>query len=439
MDGETVQAWFIAALRKVLQNLYDPHELRASPLVQVFDVRGDPASGLRGLILDAIQTLQPGGDVPPHAQAWRIYQIVTYRYLEQSSQAVVASNLGLSIRQLRRQERVAESVLADILWNTDDLAARAAQAAAEALGATPESTATGDEPGEDREAELAWLQRSLPSEIVHPGAVIAHALRIIAPLARQLNVAITSDVQADLPPVVGQESLVRQALLSLLTSAAHAAAGGQVDITAAYLDDALCLAVCARPAPAGGATPAVVPAAGVEENLHMAQELVELTGGRLTVDEPAAGELMARLWLPPAEQAPVLAVDDNADTLKLYERYLSGSQYRLIGTPDPRQALPLAEQLDPAAILLDVMLPGMDGWELLGRLREHPLTAGVPVIVCTILPQEQLALALGAAAFIRKPVTREALLAVLDQWTAEASLPGEADSAGADSPVPGRS
>jgi len=124
--------------------------------------------------------------------------------------------------------------------------------------------------------------------------------------------------------------------------------------------------------------------------------------------------------LPPAEQAPVLAIDDNADTLKLYERYLSGSQYRLIGTPDPRQALSLAEQFDPAAILLDVMLPGMDGWELLGRLREHPLTAGVPVIVCTILPQEQLALALGAAAFIRKPVTREALLAVLDQWTPEA-------------------
>ncbi len=38
MDGEAVQAWFIAALRKVLQNLYDPHELRASPLVQVFDL-----------------------------------------------------------------------------------------------------------------------------------------------------------------------------------------------------------------------------------------------------------------------------------------------------------------------------------------------------------------------------------------------------------------
>jgi CheY-like chemotaxis protein len=62
------------------------------------------------------------------------------------------------------------------------------------------------------------------------------------------------------------------------------------------------------------------------------------------------------------------------------------------------------------------MLPGLDDWEMLGRLREHPQTHGVPVIICTILPQEQLALALGAAAFLRKPVRREQLLAKLDQW-----------------------
>ncbi len=176
----------------------------------------------------------------------------------------------------------------------------------------------------------------------------------------------------------------------------------------------------ARPAAVTGETPAGETTTGVAENLSMAQELVELAGGRLTLGEPSASGLLARLWLLPAEQMPVLAIDDNADTLKLYERYLSGSPVPADRHAGPAPGAPLAEQLDPAAILLDVMLPGMDGWELLGRLREHPLTAGVPVIVCTILPQEQLALALGAAAFIRKPVTREALLAVLDQWTPEA-------------------
>ncbi|OQA39922.1 MAG: Stage 0 sporulation protein A [Chloroflexi bacterium ADurb.Bin325] len=209
-----------------------------------------------------------------------------------------------------------------------------------------------------------------------------------------------------------------------------------MQIAAGYVDDALCLAVHVWPAATTGEANAAAEDADVEDNLHMAQELVGLMGGRLTLGEPDADGLLAQLWLSPAEQTPVLAVDDNADTLKLYERYLSGSQYHLIGTPDPRQALPLARQFDPAAILIDVMLPDMDGWELLGRLRENPLTADVPLIVCTILPQEQLALALGAAAFIRKPVTRETLLAALDRWTSEASLPSETSSA-TDSPAPG--
>jgi len=74
---------------------------------------------------------------------------------------------------------------------------------------------------------------------------------------------------------------------------------------------------------------------------------------------------------------------------------------------------------------LDVMLPGIDGWELLGQLREHPQTSCIPVVVCTILPQEPLALALGAAAFLRKPVSREALLSALDR-TADWSSKGSA-------------
>jgi CheY-like chemotaxis protein len=123
----------------------------------------------------------------------------------------------------------------------------------------------------------------------------------------------------------------------------------------------------------------------------------------------------ASITLPTAEQTPVLVIDDNDDTLRLLERYLTGSSYRFVGTSDPREGLRLAEQLDSAVIVLDIMTPKMDGWELLGRLREHPGTRGFPVIVCTILPQEQLAFTLGAAEFIHKPVTRGELLSALDR------------------------
>jgi len=77
--------------------------------------------------------------------------------------------------------------------------------------------------------------------------------------------------------------------------------------------------------------------------------------------------------------------------------------------------LPLAGEIRPAAIIVDIMLPGVDGWELLGRLRENPKLGSVPVIISTILPYEQLASALGAAEFLPKPVSRKVLLSALDR------------------------
>ena len=69
------------------------------------------------------------------------------------------------------------------------------------------------------------------------------------------------------------------------------------------------------------------------------------------------------------------------------------------------------------SILVDVMMPQMDGWEVLGQLRQHPLTNYIPIVVHTILAQEELALSLGASALLRKPVTRQNFLAVLDRLT----------------------
>jgi CheY-like chemotaxis protein len=66
-------------------------------------------------------------------------------------------------------------------------------------------------------------------------------------------------------------------------------------------------------------------------------------------------------------------------------------------------------------VLLDVMMPEVDGWELLGQLRQNPATSHLPVVVCTILPQEELARSLGANAFLQKPISRDDFLRVLDE------------------------
>jgi CheY-like chemotaxis protein len=98
----------------------------------------------------------------------------------------------------------------------------------------------------------------------------------------------------------------------------------------------------------------------------------------------------------------------------LFQRYASGTRYRVVGTRDAEAAPALAARLSPAAIVLDVMMPQLDGWEVLARLRQHPATASLPIVVCTILPQEELALSLGASGFIRKPVTQQMFLDALE-------------------------
>jgi CheY-like chemotaxis protein len=119
--------------------------------------------------------------------------------------------------------------------------------------------------------------------------------------------------------------------------------------------------------------------------------------------------------IPELEQLPVLVIEDNLDTLQLFRRYASGTRYRLITSADPEQALSLAEETHPRVILLDVMMPQVGGWKVLARLRQHPLTEDTPIVVCTILPQEELALALGASGYVRKPVTRQDFLTALDR------------------------
>jgi len=411
MTADSTNALFFRELRLALQHLYDPAELRRSPLLRVFGVDGeeDPPAALRQLLLKAIEALKPGPNVPPQANAWRLYHVLSNRYVEQFTQREVATDLGLSIRQLRRQENEAIGVLADYLAGRHGRQLRHISSMVAGGGDEP-SPEDGEAPS--REQELEWLKRSFPSEPVGVAEVVQEALRTVAPLAQAMGVRTGCALPEGLPHLAVQRTSMRQALLNILTAAVRSAPGGRVEVQAELCAQKVCIHI----QPAKG-RPAPALQGDDVESLKMAGELAALSGGSLEVrpGENGKSPFNARLVFPAVGQVEVLAIDDNVDTLQLFERYLSGSRYRLITLRDPQKALTLAEELAPQAIVLDVMLPGIDGWELLGRLREHPRTRGVPVIVCAILPQEQLALTLGAAAFLRKPVGRRALLEALDR------------------------
>ncbi|MGC9349522.1 MAG: response regulator [Anaerolineae bacterium] len=407
-DNDTFEA-FLTALRAALQHLYDPLTLRGTPLIALFDVEEgkNPIAELRQMLIDGIKALEPGSDVPVHSSAWRVYHILRYRYIEQSAQRTVANNMGLSVRQLRRQERDAEKALAGYLWNRYNLERRA-----EVLFGPPQPEGrNGSTRPPGRERELEWVRDSFPSEVNDISAMIESTLRTVRPLVQALDVEVILAIPEDLPMVTGQRMPLRQAFLSLLTAAVHVVPGGQVRVSAEQQQEGIIVRLEAEDGE--GASPAE---AG-DEHLQMARQCIDLFGGELIVDAPEEGDraFASALRLPVTEPMPVLMIDDNLDTLRLFQRYLSGTHYQFVGVHDPDEVLSLAESLLPQAIVLDVMLPGVDGWELLGRLREHPATRELPTIVCTVMPQEQLAMALGAAAYLRKPVSRETLLSELDQ------------------------
>jgi len=101
----------------------------------------------------------------------------------------------------------------------------------------------------------------------------------------------------------------------------------------------------------------------------------------------------------------VLAIDDDARLIDLYRRYLEPKGYTLHGLINPREAVAAARALRPQTILLDVMMPpDHDGWQVLAELKGHPDTRDIPVIICSILTEQEKARKLGAVDYLVKPI-----------------------------------
>ncbi|MGD8397631.1 MAG: response regulator, partial [Anaerolineae bacterium] len=113
----------------------------------------------------------------------------------------------------------------------------------------------------------------------------------------------------------------------------------------------------------------------------------------------------------------VLAVDDDRGVITLLKRYLEHEGYRVVGVVESPQAVDVARKLAPhlAAITLDIVMPRMDGWQVLQALRQEALTKDVPVILCSIVEGLEQGLEMGADLCLRKPVTRDEVLDALER------------------------
>lgn len=116
------------------------------------------------------------------------------------------------------------------------------------------------------------------------------------------------------------------------------------------------------------------------------------------------------------EGTPVLVVDDDADTRQVLKRFLNRKGFPVECASSGEEGLRLARELHPMAIILDVMMPGMDGWAVLSTLKSEREVKDIPVVMLTIVDDKNLGYALGATDYLIKPVDRDRLIEILAKF-----------------------
>ncbi len=412
---EVPPAEFIRSVRQALAHLYDYAYLQDNPLAAMLDPgksldRVARAQKLRRSLLQCIQALGPQvGDGAP-SEAARVHSILTYRYLDGLSIVEIASKRALSPRQAYREHERGVEAVAGLLWDR----------VREELGPADIAGLAGDQgPAGDQlqmaQVEVARLRQAVRTESFPLLEAAEATLRVLAPLVQRTGAQVTVAAAEAWPLVAADRVLLRQALLNLLSHALGAVSAGHSHITISASRNGLAIEAPAAPEASGERSEATPPARQREVGLSVARALLEAQGGGLELRQ-AQGRWQAQVWLPRVGRATVLVIDDNESLVSLLQRYLAGHQVNVVAATEGEQALRLAADLQPQLITLDLMMPGLDGWDILQTLKGSPKTSHIPVVVCSVLSEVQLAESMGASGYITKPVSQANLLAVLRRW-----------------------
>lgn len=295
---------------------------------------------------------------------------------------------------------------------------------------------------------------------IHPvnvelDALVDDCLHTIEPMASNKELRLVKEVETDLPTLFADKIKLEQILTNLLGNAVKFTEEGTITLTARRRDGEVAIAV----ADTGIGMPEEALELIFEEfrqvdsttareyggtglGLSISRHLARLMGGDITVEStvgvgstftvriPAryAGALPAG-WVSAApsyaapsyeEQATqpensklVLAIDDDPNVIYLLRENLTEAGYHVVGAASGSEGLLKARELRPFAITLDILMPHTDGWQVLHELKKDDATRDIPIIVLSVVDQNELGYRLGAFDYLMKPIDREALLAAL--------------------------
>lgn len=394
----SAKADFDELVKDALKHLYDyayleDHALALQYWPVVRQYGPARAHRLSRLLLETIEELSPADIGAKTAARSQAYFLLTHRYVDGSPLEQTLRELAVSRRQFFREQQRAISMLAALL---------------------EERLADSEPPSEVSDGLFAAeARRALAlTEDVDISQLTRDVLEVVRPLAEQQGVGLEWQSEVDGLCVHGSRTMLRQVCLKVLNDLVTHRCARRVSLRVldgqqwALLEFDLELIGTNDQAEKRGAVPPPV--------LEKARQMLELSGGRWQGVLKGDRKATYRIALPIQGGRLILVVEDNEAVIQAFKRYLKGHGYRVVGATSGTEALSLAHDLSPSAISLDVMMPTQDGWEILQALKKDSRTASIPVIICSVLEDPRLAQSLGAAAYLRKPVTQSSLLSTLN-------------------------
>jgi CheY-like chemotaxis protein len=408
------QRQFRRDVKDALNHLYDQAYLETALLLDTLGIKRPGAARgplLQQTLLDAIQALRPSADLPYSSLAWRRYRYLYLRYAQAAALVDIGNDLGISLRQARRYSLDGLTAVTAYLWDRYCAGKVTPETTGEDAGESPELAAVDE--------EVVHVEAQARETEVAVGELLVGVVRTIRPLADRRGVPVAVTIAEGIPLAIADRAVLRQILLNVLTLALEvgsAALGLTVESIAAET-------VRIRIRSSFAVDPKVVAEQMVaDERWYIARHLLQAQHGSAAIDADGDKTLAISLFVRSFPAAKVLVIEDNLDVINLYRRYLSDSPFQLVVPAVGSDPVDAAVVEQPAAIILDVMMPTQDGWEILQLLKGRSETRDIPVIVCSILKERELALALSAEGLLVKPVSRAALLQALDNYHPSRSL-----------------